>query len=172
MKLLRTILSESEEPLLLYHGGPDKLTKLDPSKVKGGARATIGWGVYFSTSKYKAGDYGPVLTVIDGSKLHILDMRNPVTQEFVDAARKYADSLSDAGLNILYVYAVKQMVNIFEQHIGKEFNNARKEMLQTFRSDMEPAFLKMLGALGYDTVKEGYEYAIFDMDAGTNAIIQ
>lgn len=174
MKLLTEILREAEQPLLLYHGGPKKITKLDASKVKGGSWASIGWGVYFTTSKYKAGDYGveSEFTVIDGSKLHILDMRKPVTQEFVNAAREYANSLPTDGLNILRSSIVNRMVDIFNDNVGVMFDRVRKNMLDSFNHNQEMVFLDMLKALGYDTVQDGYEYAIFDMDAGTNAIIQ
>ena len=172
MKLLTEILREAEEPLLLYHAGPEKITKLDASKIKGGSRASIGWGVYFSSSKYKAGDYGTEVTVIDGRKLHILDMRKPVTQEFVNAAREYANSLPTDGLNIIRTSIVKRMVDMFSDGVGDVFDRVRKNMLDSFNHNQEMVFLDMLRALGYDTVQDGYEYAIFDMDAGTNAIIQ
>lgn len=168
MKLTR-IIAEVRNHKILYHAGPEKITKLDSSKIKGGSRATIGWGVYFTTSKDKALDYGGILTTLDASKLHILNMDEPVTQEFVDGIRKVADGVSD--FNAIYKYKIMAFADYFKMYLGKDLNNARKNVLDKFQHNHESMFLDILKQMGYDAVSSGYEYSIFDMEAGTNALI-
>lgn len=171
MILLRQIL-ESLEPKILYHGSNAPITKLDASKVRGGARATIGWGVYFSTSKHKASDYGPIMTYMDANKLNILNMDKPVTQEFVDSIQRVSDGMSGSGLGIINKMKVQMFATKFEHEIGNDINSARKNVLDAFRQDHEELFLDVLKRLGYHGVSSGYEYSIFDMDAGTDALIE
>jgi hypothetical protein len=167
---LRDILKELTEGRILYHGGLNKLTKLDPDKVKGGVRASIGWGVYFTSSKDKALDYGSALTLIDSSKLKILNMDNPVTQDFVDSIKKMSEEVPDT--DIIYKYKLQAISDYYKNEIGKDINTARKNVLDKFRHDHEPMMLDIFRKMGYDAVSSGYECSIFNMDAGTKAIIK
>lgn len=167
---LKNILNEITKPKILYHAGPDKITKLDSTKIKGGARATIGWGVYFTSSKDKAMDYGKEITTLDSSKIRILNMDNPVTQEFVDDIRKMSDGVPNS--DAIRKYKLMAFSDYFKSEIGKDINTARKNVLDRFTHNHESMFLDILKYMGYDAVSSGYEYSIFDMEAGTNALIK
>jgi hypothetical protein len=164
-QVLREVLADDKK--LLMHGGSSVITSFDSSKIQGGARASLGYGVYFSDSIYKAKDYGPVITYLDPSKLNILDINESVTEEFVQSIRNLANK-QDGMIEGLYnVYADK-----LEKQKGKELEGAIKTLQNEFRHNQEKNWAVMLIRLGYDAVKSGYEYVIFNFPKADKALVE
>lgn len=152
---------------LLFHGGEAPIAQFDGEKIKGGSRSILGWGVYFSSSPYKASDYGTTFTYIDSTKLNILDGRGPVTQEFIDQIRKAANNEKDALTKAYYSIAADK----FQQQIGKyNIDNARKIVSSQIQQNTDKAFSELLVKMGYDAMQEGYEFVVFNLSR-TDAIV-
>lgn len=151
---------------LLFHGGEAPIAQFDGEKIKGGSRSILGWGVYFSSSPYKASDYGTTFTYIDSTKLNILDGRGPVTQEFIDQIRKAANNEKDALTKAYYSIAADK----FQQQIGKDIDNARKNVSSQIQQNTDKAFSELLVKMGYDAMQEGYEFVVFNLSR-TDAIV-
>ena len=164
-QVLREVLNSDKD--LLMHGGQSVITKFDPSKIQGGSRATLGYGVYFSDSIHKAKDYGPVLTYLDPSKLNILDTRDDVTDKFVQSIKALAGKQTDSFSSALYgVYA-----NKLKSQEGRSIDDAVKNMFSEFKHAQEKNWASMLIDLGYDATKNGYEYVIFNFEKADQALV-
>lgn len=164
-QVLREVLDSDKG--LLMHGGSSVITQFDPSKIQGGARASLGYGVYFSDSIYKAKDYGPVITYLDPSKLNILDINDPVTDKFVQSVRDLASKQDGMAEGLYNMYADK-----LEKQKGKELETAIKTLQNEFRYNQEKNWAVMLIRLGYDAVKSGYEYSIFNFPKADKALVE
>jgi len=153
-------IKETKQDDVLYHGGETKLTTLDPSKIKGGSRAIHGWGVYFSDSINKAKDYGGVITTLDISNLSVLDTEKPVDEELIkkiyELEEKESDTMSSAFYGVI--------ANKLKKEIGKNIDTARKNISDTFKWDISKRWSNMMVALGYDVMKNGYEYVVINLE--------
>lgn len=163
-QILREVLDDSN---LLMHGGTSVITQFDPSKIQGGARATLGYGVYFTDSIYKAKDYGSVITYLDPSKLNILDTRDNVSDEFVQSIR-YLANKQDGMVEGLYNMYADELA----KQKGKEVDTAVKNMYNRFQHNQEKNWAVMLIRLGYDATKNGYEYVIFNFPKADKALVK
>lgn len=165
-KIRKQLLKESNDNIL-YHAGEAKITKLDPSKIAGGARGVYGWGIYFTDSIHKANDYGGVLTLMDKSKLKILDTRQVVNQDFINKILQLERSESDSMLSAFYGVIASKL----KEQLGKTIDDARKNISDSFRWDISQRWSEMIKELEFDAMKNGYEYVIINFDAGNNALI-
>ena len=168
--LYSTILTEAlDKSKLLMHGGPEKITKLDSSKIQGGVRGIYGYGVYFTDSIYKAKDYGPVITYLDPSELSILDTDKSLTEEFVKSILDLSKD-NDTGQLDKYAFYGSFAHNL-KNEIGKELDVARKNMLSKYSHSQEKLWATMLIDLGYDITKNGYEYVVFNFDKANKYLV-
>jgi hypothetical protein len=154
-------INEMKNDNLVYHAGESKLTSLDPSKIKGGVRAIHGWGVYFSDSIHKANDYGGVVTTLDISNMNILDTRQPVSEELVLKVKQLAHNTDSSNLSAFY----DMLSDLLKKQIGKDIDTARKNIADSnFRWDINQHWSEMMVKLGYDIMKNGYEYVVINFD--------
>ena len=163
-KLLRENLSNLN---ILYHGGESVITQFNPDKIIGGFRGNHGWGIYFSDSIYKAKDYGPVITTLNSSGLNILNTREPVNEKLVLGVKELSDQQSDAMLSAFY----NMISGKLKEKLGHTIDNSRKEISSIFRWDISKAWSEMLVKLGYDIMKNGYEYVIINFENANRALI-
>lgn len=158
---------------LIIHAGDTKIDKLDLSKVKGGARGIYGKGIYFTDSPYKAADYGGEFTYLDKSKLSIIDTKETINQDFVKSIKDVAKKFERAGdIEKSFAY------NLFAEKLQAEINGERsiddawKNVRDRFAVDKTNTWNSLLKDLGYDTIKNGYEYVVFDADKGNAALVK
>ena len=163
----KEIVNENIPDNILYHGGAEPITKFDESKVQGGVRGIHGWGVYFSSSIYKAKDYGPVLTYLDSSRLKFLNTRDEVTEEFIMAVKNVGNKEENSLLSAFYSTITYEL----KKQIGKDIDTAYKNIGSKFNITFEKAWAELIVKLGFDGVVNGYEYVIMNLERGSQAII-
>jgi hypothetical protein len=78
-------VNEKGEPLLMYHGSPEKFTIFD-SDFMSQHGSSKGYGFYFSPDKKMAEGYGDVMTVY-------LDIKNPLSKDKLSISRKEMKNL-------------------------------------------------------------------------------
>ena len=158
---------------LIIHAGESKIDKLDTSKAKGGARGIYGKGIYFSDNPDKAADYGGEFTFLDKSKLSIIDTRQKISKEFIDSIKEVSKKVEEEGSPIR---ALKY--NMFADKLKAEINgereidNAWKNVRDRMQADQSDSWNALLKDLGYDTIKNGYEYVVFDAEKGNAALVK
>ena len=79
------VVNEKGEPLLMYHGSPEKFTIFD-SDFMSQHGSSKGYGFYFSPDKKMAEGYGDVMTVY-------LDIKNPLSKDKLSISRKEMKNL-------------------------------------------------------------------------------
>lgn len=79
------VVNEKGEPLLMYHGSPEKFTIFD-SEFMSLHGSSKGYGFYFSPDKNMAQWYGDVMTVY-------LDIKNPLSKDKLSISRKEMKNL-------------------------------------------------------------------------------
>lgn len=79
------VVNEKGEPLLMYHGSPEKFTIFD-SGFMSQHGSSKGYGFYFSPDKKMAEGYGDVMTVY-------LDIKNPLSKDKLSISRKEMKNL-------------------------------------------------------------------------------
>jgi hypothetical protein len=152
---------------IVYHAGDTRITKLDPSYIKGGARAIYGWGIYFTESIYKALDYGGEITYLDISNLNILDTRDAVDEDFINKITNLAKNTKSFAAEMFY----GNIANHLKEQMGKDIDTARKNISDKHRWDISEDWSKMLVNLGYDVMKNGYEYVVINFDNANKSLI-
>jgi hypothetical protein len=148
---------------IVYHGGDKKITKLDPQFIKGGVRANLGWGVYFTSNSYKASNYGKEVTYLDISDLNILDLNEKIDGEFLAKIKELATETNKITimLGALYDY----VHNTLKDNMGKTIWDGWKIFSNKIKWDTDKTWSEMLIKLGYDGMQQGdYEYTIFNFD--------
>ena len=168
--LYNIILIEAlDKSKLLMHGGPEKITKLDSSKIQGGVRGSYGYGIYFTDSIYKAKDYGPVLTYLDPSELNILDTRDKLTNDFVQKIKDLSNSLPSTESIASAIYS--SFAHNLKDNVGKDIDDAAKNMFGKYKHSQEKNWARMLVDLGYDATKNGYEYVVINFDKANKYLV-
>ena len=148
---------------IVYHGGDKKITKLDPQFIKGGVRANLGWGVYFTSNSYKASTYGKEVTYLDISDLNILDLNEKIDGEFLAKIKELATETNKITIMLgsLYDY----VHNTLKDNMGKTIWDGWKIFSNKIKWDTDKTWSEMLIKLGYDGMQQGdYEYTIFNFD--------
>lgn len=79
------VVNEKGEPLVVYHGSPEKFTIFD-SEFMSLHGSSKGYGFYFSPDKKMAEGYGDVMTVY-------LDIKNPLSKDKLSISRKEMKNL-------------------------------------------------------------------------------
>jgi len=155
--------SEMSRNGILFHAGSSAIEKLDPSKIKGGARARYGWGVYFASTIFKASEYGSMITFLDSKQLNFLDISSRVTDELISELEKVKDK------DVYYDLFISKMKGM----IGVNINDARNRMSDFIRWDYDELWSKMFMDAGYDGFNQvDYEYVVFNMEKADQAIVQ
>lgn len=155
--------SEMSRNGILFHAGSSAIEKLDPSKIKGGARARYGWGVYFASTIFKASEYGSMITFLDSKQLNFLDISSRVTDELISELEKVKDK------DIYYDLFISKMKGM----IGVNINDARNRMSDFIRWDYDELWSNMFMDAGYDGFNQvDYEYVVFNMDKADQAIVE
>lgn len=159
---------------LAVHGGETKINKIDLSKVNGGVRAIYGPGLYFSDGLTKATDYGKEFTYINPSELSILDTKKPITKNFIESIKEISKKSEQDGKHMLSAIS-----EYYAEELSKEvsknnsIDDARKNLRDKTKNEtvFDSNWTQILKELGYDTVKNGYEYVVFDAEKGSNALV-
>jgi 8-oxo-dGTP pyrophosphatase MutT (NUDIX family) len=164
--LIKRLLREGLNHEIIYHGGDEILKELKPEFIKGGFRANHGWGIYFTSSIYKARDYGPNITYLDISRLKVFDTDNKVDDNLISMIKTLASNI-DGNISLYYdLFASK-----LKTQIGKDIDTARKNINDEFNWDINEMWSKMFVKLGYDVFKNGYEYVIINLEKAQNFLI-
>lgn len=153
---------------LLMHGSKSSISKFDPSLKSRGVRATYGNGLYFTEDQYKASNYGDKFTYIDKSKLNIIDADKDKASDIIPSLSQYVSSLPEGGLKSKYESLLSGLDRFKDQNVDE----ARKNVLESIPEDMSDEFSDLLRDSGYDGVKVGYEYSIFNIDKANRAIVK
>jgi hypothetical protein len=159
---------------ILYHGSNVKITKFDGSYIKGGLRANYGWGVYFTSSPYKAKEYGAETTSLDISNLNVLDLTSKVDESFVSKIKELADRKKKEGAfySPLLSGQYELIADKFEDHIGDEVFNAWRTVFSIFNYNTDKMWADILRGIGYDVSKYGYEYVVFNLDKANKYLVE
>jgi hypothetical protein len=159
---------------ILYHGSNAKITKFDGSYIKGGLRANYGWGIYFTSSPYKAKEYGAETTYLDISNLNVLDLTSKVDEFFVSKIKELADRKKKEGAfySPLLSGQYELIADKFEDHIGDEVFNAWRTVFSIFNFNTDKMWADILRGIGYDVSKYGYEYVVFNLDKADKYLVE
>jgi hypothetical protein len=148
---------------VIFHAGSQSIATLDPSKIKGGFRATYGWGVYFAGTINKASDYGDMITFLDSKKLNFLKITENVTNELISDIEKIKEK------NIYYGLFIDRLKGM----LGLEINESRLRMGDYIRWDYYELWSKMFMEAGYDGFNQSdNEYIVFNMQNANKAILE
>jgi hypothetical protein len=148
---------------IVYHGGDKKITKLDPQFIKGGVRANLGWGVYFTSNSYKASTYGKEVTYLDISDLNILDLNEKIDGEFLAKIKELATETKE--INIMLGSLYDYVHDTLKDNMGKTIWDGWRIFSNKIKWDTDKTWSEMLIKLGYDGMQQGdYEYVIFNFD--------
>jgi 8-oxo-dGTP pyrophosphatase MutT (NUDIX family) len=157
--------NEIEDDNIVYHGGDKKITKLDPQFIKGGVRANLGWGVYFTSSLYKATTYGKELTYLDISNLNILDLNEKINEELLVKIKELATETKKNSLLTMLGALYDYIHDTFKDNMGKTIWDGWRIFSNKIKWDTDKTWSEMLAKLGYDGMQQGnYEYVIFNFD--------
>lgn len=67
----------------LVHGTTEKFDMFDSAKIKGGSRATIGYGAYFTDAAYKCEEYGNEFVILDAKSFNFLNLEDKVRDNII-----------------------------------------------------------------------------------------
>lgn len=62
----------------LVHGTNSNFDKFDSEKIKGGSRASYGYGAYFTNAAYKCEEYGNEFIFLDANGFNFIELDDPV----------------------------------------------------------------------------------------------
>jgi hypothetical protein len=163
--------AEFSSPEIVYHGGDKKITKLDPDSIRGGLRANLGWGTYFSSSVYKAKDYGKEITKLDISNLNILDLNDKIDETLVKDIEQIAKETMDINIHLGSMYDF--IADIFKKLIGREsIWYGWRTFSNKITWDTDKLWSELILKLGYDGMQQGhYEYVIFNFEKANQYLI-
>lgn len=180
----------------LVHGTTEQFDKFDTSKIKGSTRAEYGYGMYFTDESYKALEYGNEIYLtkkdlynfldLETSNYYIFNMFDKIKEEIYNANEMLYNVRTnreyDYYENLINELKSKINLNDYEQIVlsdfKKCFNNNPRNLEQAFkyvRNNLPPHFDKYISSLllksGYDGVKCGNQYVIFNFDLLNNNLI-
>jgi len=157
-------INETQQDNIVYHAGEAKITNLDPSKIKGGLRANLGWGVYFSSSLYKAKEYGKEITRLDISNLNILNLNERINDKFLNNMKKLVDETKQENNPTLEAF-YDTFYRTLKEHVGETIWEGWRYSSGKFSTNTDKLWSNILLKLGYDGMQQGnYEYVIFNFD--------
>lgn len=170
----------------------------DPSKIKGGNRAEIGYGMYFSDEPYKPISYGETILYTPKNIYRFLDLDDSTNASDIntvlhgiDDDKAYLSRLKDQLGNVrtnreyeaisIEIEELESKIEENERRINGEILVLLKYEMRRNRT-MEKAFKEVLNtfpgqgqkisdtilSLGYDGTKLGNQYCIFNYEKLNN----
>ena len=172
----------------ILHGSPLLFSQFDEGKIKGGMRSEYGYGIYFADEAYKCIEYGDYIYMTPKSLYNFWNLDNNDISAFSDFKMKreelskaeyalencrtikeyeyYEKLIRDLKDNFLSLSNNEDMIlNLFFQSFEKYPNNlenAFKFVKNNIPSNLIKLISVLLMKLGYDGVKCGNQYVIFN----------
>lgn len=155
--------SEMSRNGILFHAGSESIADFNPDKIKGGARAKYGWGVYFAKSINKASEYGDMITFLDSKRMNLIPVDQPATSEILSRLNGIKEN------NPIY----DLFLNVIKNNPNLSLNEARIKTGDKVKWDYDKVWSNMFLDAGYDGFNQSdYEYVVFNIEKANENLVK